>query len=136
MSAWRSLLRAAAPGPACREPYVQGVTATSAVIAWVGEEPGAGVVKYGKTPHLGREEVDRRVGRRHAVAIAGLDPGSTYHYQVESAGGPSAPGSFCTAPVGEGSRFSFAVVGDSGSGGNGQLAVAGLLGRLRPDLIL
>ena len=136
MSAWRFLLRAAGPGPACREPYVQGVTATSAVIAWVGEEPGAGMVKYGKTPHLGWEDVDRRVGRRHAVTIAGLDPGSTYHYRVESADVPSASGRFCTAPVGEGSRFSFAVVGDSGSGGKGQLAVAGLLGRCWPDLIL
>ena len=48
----------------------------------------------------------------------------------------SATGSFRTAPVGEDSRFSFAVVGDSGSGGKGQLAVAALLGRLGPDLIL
>jgi acid phosphatase type 7 len=48
----------------------------------------------------------------------------------------SATGSFRTAPVGEDSRFSFAVVGDSGSRGKGQLAVAALLGRLGPDLIL
>jgi 3',5'-cyclic AMP phosphodiesterase CpdA len=58
-----------------------------------------------------------------------------YHYRVESAGGPSATGHFRTAPVGD-STFSFAVVGDSGSGGKGQLAVAALLERLRPDLIL
>jgi acid phosphatase type 7 len=38
--------------------------------------------------------------------------------------------------VGEDSRFGFAVVGDSGSGGKGQLAVAALLGRLEPDLVL
>ena len=115
---------------------MQDVTATSAVIAWMSGEPGAGVVRYGKTPELGWEEVDRRVGRRHAVAIAGLDPGSTFHYRVDSAGGPSAPGSFCTAPVSQDPGFYFAVVGDSGSGGKGQLAVAGLLGRLEPDLIL
>src|SRR5215208_4537245 len=38
--------------------------------------------------------------------------------------------------AGDDSRFSFAVVGDSGSGGKGQLAVAALLERLRPDLVL
>jgi len=119
-----------------RGPYVQGVTATSAVIAWMSKEPGAGVVSYGTAPGLGWAELDRRIGRRHNVAIAGLEPGSTYHYRVDGAGGPSAPGTFRTAPLGEDSSFSFAVVGDSGSGGKGQLAVAGLLGRLEPDLIL
>jgi acid phosphatase type 7 len=135
ISATRSLL-SAAPGPTCREPYVQDVTATSAVIAWVSEEAGAGVVKYGKTPELGREQIDRWVGNRHAVAIADLEPGSTYHYSVEGVGGSWLTGSFRTASAGGDSGFSFAVVGDSGSGGKGQLAVARLLGVLKPDLIL
>jgi 3',5'-cyclic AMP phosphodiesterase CpdA len=94
------------------------------------------VVEYGETPELGRKEADARVGKRHAVALTGLDPGSTYHYRVEGVGGSSATGRFHTAPVDEDARFSFAVVGDSGSGGKGQLAVAELLGRLRSDLIL
>jgi 3',5'-cyclic AMP phosphodiesterase CpdA len=119
-----------------RGPYVQGVTATSAVICWVGEGPGAGVVGYGETPELVRVRMDPRIGRRHAVAIADLRPGSTYHYRVEGAGGSWPAGSFRTAPPGEGASFSFAVVGDSGSGGKGQLAVAGLLERLGPDLVL
>jgi acid phosphatase type 7 len=119
-----------------REPYMQGVTAYSAVICWVSAGPDAGVVEYGKTPELGRKEAQPRVGGRHAVALTGLDPGSTYHYRVEGAGGSSATGCFCTAPAGDDSRFSFAVVGDSGSGGKGQLAVAALLERLRPDLVL
>jgi predicted phosphodiesterase len=119
-----------------REPYMQGVTAYSAVICWVSAGPDAGVVEYGKTPELGLKEAEARVGGRHAVALTGLDPGSTYHYRVEGAGGSSATGCFCTAPAGDDSRFSFAVVGDSGSGGKGQLAVAALLERLRPDLVL
>jgi len=122
--------------PPPRGPYVQGVTAYSAVICWVRTDPDAGVVEYGKTPTLGHKEADSRVGRRHAVALTGLDPGSTYHYRVEGAGGSSATGHFRTAPVGDDSHFGFAVVGDSGSGGKGQLAVAALLERLRPDLIL
>jgi 3',5'-cyclic AMP phosphodiesterase CpdA len=130
------LLNAPASGPSRRKPYVQGVTATSAVICWVGEEPAAGVVRYGKMPGLGREQVDAVIDNRHAVTIAGLDPGSTYHYRVEGSGASWMTGSFRTAPSGEGSSFSFAVVGDSGSGGKGQLKVASLLRRLKPDLIL
>jgi predicted phosphodiesterase len=137
VSAGRSLLDGlVASKRSARGPYVQGVTATSAVISWMSTGPGAGVVKYGKASVLEWAEVDLRIGRRHAVAIAGLEPGSIYHYRVEGVGGTSTTGSFRTAPDGEDSSFSFAVVGDSGSGGKGQLAVAALLKRLGPDLVL
>jgi 3',5'-cyclic AMP phosphodiesterase CpdA len=136
-SAVRSLLNGVvASKRSSRGPYVQGVTATSAVIAWMSKEPGAGMLKYGKAPELGWEAVDRRIGRRHAVAIAGLEPGSTYLYRVGGVGESWRKGGFSTAPVGEGASFSFVVVGDSGSGGKGQRVVAGLLGRLEPDLAL
>lgn len=121
--------------PSARKPYVQGVTMSSAVICWVSERPDAGVVEYGLTPELGGEVADARVGRRHAVALTDLTPSSTCHYRV-AAGRPSATGCFRTAPVEEDSSFTFAVVGDSGSGGKGQQAVAGLLKRLNPELIL
>lgn len=132
----RSLLGGATGLEQPREPYVQGVTAYSAVICWVSQHPGSGVVEYGKTPELGRKGTDPRVRRRHVVALAGLDPCSTYHYRVGGVGEFSSKGSLRTAPVGEDSRFRFAVVGDSGSGGKGQLAVAALLGCLEPDLVL
>jgi acid phosphatase type 7 len=131
----RSLLGGAAELEQPRGPYVQGVTAFSAVICWVSEHPGSGVVEYGKTPELGRKQADPRVRRRHVVALAGLDPGSTYHYRVGGVGKSSSKGTLRTAPADD-SRFSFAVIGDSGSGGKGQLAVAALLERLRPDLVL
>ena len=130
----RSLLGGATGLEQPREPYVQGVTAYSAVICWVSQHPGSGVVEYGKTPELGRKETDPRVRSGHA--LAGLDPCSTYHYRVGGVGESSSKGSLRTAPVGEDSRFRFAVVGDSGSGGKGQLAVAALLGCLEPDLVL
>jgi acid phosphatase type 7 len=136
LRAARSLLSDATGLRQLREPYMQGVTAYSAVICWVSAGPDAGVVEYGKTPELGRKEAEARIGGRHAVALTGLDPGSTYHYRVEGVGASSATGCFRTAPAGDDSRFSFAVVGDSGSGGKGQLAVAALLERLRPDLVL
>src|SRR5215203_1525797 len=132
----RSLLGGATGLEQPREPYVQGVTASSAVICWVSEHPGSGVVEYGKTPELGRKETDPRVRRRHVVALADLDPGSTYHYRTGGVGESISKGSLRTAPEGEDSSFGFAVVGDSGSGGKGQSAVARLLRRLEPDLIL
>jgi predicted phosphodiesterase len=133
----RSLLRTAGEvEPPPRDPYVQSVLASSAVIAWVSDEPGVGCVEYGGTPQLGRKEVDIRVDRRHVVTLSCLDPGSTYYYRVIEPGESLEMGSFRTAPVGEDSRFAFAVVGDSGKGGKSQLAVAELLERLEPDLIL
>ena len=122
--------------PPPRGPYVQNVSASSGVIAWVSVKPGVGLVEYGETPRLGREEIDTRVGRRHAVALSGLDPGSTYHYQVAGDEGGSETGRLHTAPEGEDSRFVFAVIGDSGRGRKQQLAVAALLERMAPDLIL
>jgi acid phosphatase type 7 len=136
LRAARSLLGGATGLEHPREPYVQGVTSSSAVICWVSEHRGSGMVEFGKTPELGRRETDPRVRRRHVVALAGLAPSSTYHYRVRGVGESSSKGSFRTAPEGEDSSFGFAVVGDSGSGGKGQLAVAGLLRRLEPDLIL
>ncbi len=86
LRAWRSLLSGAGGTQPLREPYVQGVTASSAVICWVSERPDAGVMEYGKTLELEHKETDSRVGRHHAVALAGLDPGSTYHYHVRGVG--------------------------------------------------
>ena len=122
--------------PPPREPYVQSVSASSAVIAWVSEEPGVGLVEYGETPQLGRKGVDAQVGRRHAIALSDLSPASTYYYLVTEADGVSEMARFHTAPEGKDSRFAFAVIGDSGRGRKSQLAVAALLERLKPDLIL
>ena len=114
-----------------RAPYVQNISTGSAMIAWVSDEPGRGVVEYGEGPDLGRVVTEELVSRRHAVMLRGLNPGSTYHYRVDG----GAPGRFRTAPE-SGAAFAFAVIGDSGNGGKHQMAVAGLLGRIKPDLIL
>ena len=117
--------------PSARDQYVQNVSTRSAVIAWMSEEPGAGFVQYGETPELEHERGDGRTGKRHAITLSRLRPDSRYYYRV--AGAPKTA-SFRTAP--EGSGFTFAVVGDSGTGSKAQLAVAALLERMQPDLIL
>ncbi len=119
--------------PSARDQYVQNVSARSAVIAWMSEKPGAGFVQYGETPELEHERGDGLTGKRHAVALSGLRPGSRYYYRVA---GAQKTASFRTAPEGPGSGFTFAVVGDSGTGSKAQRAVAGLLERMQPDLVL
>ena len=119
--------------PSARDQYVQNVSTSSAVIAWMSEEPGAGFVRYGETPELEHERGDGRTGKRHAVTLSGLRPGSRYYYRVA---GAQKTASFRTAPEEPGSGFTFAVVGDSGTGSKAQQAVAGLLERMQPDLIL
>jgi acid phosphatase type 7 len=119
--------------PSARDQYVQNVSVRSAVIAWMSEEPGAGFVQYGETPELEHERGDGRIGKRHAVTLSGLRPSSRYYYRVA---GAQKIASFRTAPEGPGSSFTFAVVGDSGTGSKAQQAVAGLLERMQPDLIL
>jgi len=119
--------------PSARDQYVQNVSARSAVIAWMSEEPGAGFVECGETPELEHEQGDGRIGKCHAVTLSGLRPGSRYYYRVA---GARKTASFRTAPEGPGSSFTFAVVGDSGTGSTAQRAVAGLLERMQPDLIL
>jgi hypothetical protein len=55
--------------PPPREPYVQRVTASSAVTRWVSAHPGADVVTYGKSPELGCKEADACRSWRHEVAL-------------------------------------------------------------------
>jgi 3',5'-cyclic AMP phosphodiesterase CpdA len=119
--------------PSARDQYVQNVSARSAVIAWMSEEPGAGFVRYGETPELEHERGDGWTGKRHAATLSGLRPGSRYYYRVAGAQKTSC---FRTAPEEPNPGFSFAVVGDSGTGSKAQRAVASLLERMQPDLIL
>ena len=122
--------------PPPRGPYVQSVSASSAVIAWVSDEMNVGYVEYGETAQLGRKEFDARVDRRHAITLSDLNPGSTYYYRATEVGGSPVAGRFRTAPAGLNSCFTFAVIGDSGHGGKNQLAMAALLEHLEPDLVL
>ena len=124
------------PQPPPRDPYVQSISASSAVIAWVSEEPDVGLVEYGESRRLGRKETSTQVGRRHTVVLSNLTPGLTYYYRVAEASKDSEMARFRTAPEGGNSRFAFAVIGDSGRGRKNQLAVAALLESLKPDLIL
>ena len=81
------------PPPATSDvtpPVVTAVSATAAItsatVTWTTDEPATSFVRYGLTA----ESLDQTASTAgsatgHAVALAGLTPGTTYHYRVESA---------------------------------------------------
>lgn len=79
----------AAPLPALvQAPYLQSVSATSVVVLWRTREPAHGWVEFGPTPSLGHTQYASVHGLRaakvtdHRVVLAGLQPGTSYWYQV------------------------------------------------------
>lgn len=107
-------------------PYLQNVTATSAVIMWRTAEPQASVVKV-----AGREIRLTNSETHHQVTVTGLRPGTPISYEVPGIG----KGSFRTAPEGAG-KARFIIVGDTGSGNANQRAVAARMTEYRPDFLL
>jgi hypothetical protein len=75
------------------------------------------------------------MGVSHVARLTRLTPGKRYEYTVEGESGALATGSFRAAPVGV-SRFTFAVVGDFGSGTSDETAVASLIESWHPDFVL
>jgi phosphodiesterase/alkaline phosphatase D-like protein len=68
------------------------------------------------------DRVDAGTGLSHVARLTRLTPGRHYAYTVEGDSGVLATGRFRAAPAGA-SRFTFAVVGDFGSGTTDETAV-------------
>ncbi len=113
-----------------RGPVAESVTQRSAVIAF-------------RTARPERASVLLRNGRRvaagtgidHVARLTRLTPGARYAYAVEAGGAVLATGRFRAAPA-RATRFTFAVVGDFGSGNHNEDAVASLIESWRPDFVL
>jgi hypothetical protein len=103
-----------------RRPYLQRVTATSALVAFTTREPGveatlrlarAGGPELWKLSSIG--DPSDASGLQRLVRLDGLEPDSTYCYQLE---GARAVG-FRTPPrAGAGAAVRFIAFGDSGGG--------------------
>ncbi|MDX1984375.1 MAG: Ig-like domain-containing protein, partial [Bryobacteraceae bacterium] len=71
-------------------PVISSVTAnpvspTSATITWTTDKPSDSRVSYGLTPAYGSQSpLDTALVTSHSVAVSGLTPATTYHYQVTS----------------------------------------------------
>lgn len=111
-----------------RGPYLQMATPTSVMVRWRTNLPTIGRVAYAPSGGgLGGEGLESAAATDHAVFLSGLQPATSYAYQVGDvssmlSGGPD--GSFTTAPVvGTVQPTRIWVLGDSGTGNAGAAAV-------------
>jgi hypothetical protein len=88
----RDVAFACSPGPDLTAPTVSAIVATpaldglSATITWNTDEPADSRVDYGTSAAaLGSWVTDAARVRAHALLLAGLTPGATYHFRVTSA---------------------------------------------------
>lgn len=57
---------------------------TSSVITWTTDEQSTSKVEYGLTGSYGSTESSATMTRKHSVSLSGIDPNTTYYYQVIS----------------------------------------------------
>ncbi len=139
-----------------RQPYLQNVTSTSAVIMWESNVGGEAVVQFGRSPETGRTIVadpielklsdeQRRTDERYVpppvdahvyeVPLTGLEPGTQVFYRVRCGGAESELRSFRTAPRRQ-RPFTFVAYGDSRSNPGVHGRIAARIAEADPALIL
>lgn len=80
-------------------PVLEMVGDTSAVIAWSTNVPGSTVLKYGTDPNNLTQTAEAPWGgTTHRVTLSGLQPNTTYYYQLQS-GQAQGTGSGALSPV-------------------------------------
>ena len=118
------------PASLVRGPVAESVTQRSAIVSFRTATPARAFVTLRDGPRIGAG-----AGVDHVAGLTRLTPGKHYRYTVSSASGVLAEGGFRAAPNRPG-RFTFAVVGDFGSGTPNEAAVASLIESWRPDFVL
>lgn len=113
-----------------RGPVAESVTQHRAIVSFRTSAPDHDSVLL-----QNGDRVDAGTGIRHIARLTRLIPGRHYEYTVEGSSGALAVGRFRAAPA-EASRFTFAVVGDFGSGTSDERAVASLIQSWHPDFVL
>ncbi|MCP4401971.1 MAG: metallophosphoesterase family protein, partial [bacterium] len=127
-----------------KHPYLQNVKPDEITICWEIEEAG-------DTTDLENYKVEYGIGvysevvsypdayptepRLFQLTLTGLQPGALYQYRVQSRSVWSDEATFLTAIDGE-QPFTFAVYGDSRSGGYAHKKIAGLIKSWSPNLII
>src|SRR5581483_10335075 len=113
-----------------RGPVAESVTQRSAVVSFRTSAPEHAFVALGNGTR-----VDAGSGIDHVARLTRLRPGARYTYTVETSSGVLAESRFRAAPARAG-RFTFAVVGDFGSGTQNETAVASMIESWHPDFVL
>jgi hypothetical protein len=114
-----------------RGPVAESVTPRSAIISFRTATPEHSFVTL-----QNGARIDAGTGVDHVVRLTRLTPGMRYTYTVAAAdSGVLAKGTFRAAPS-RAARFTFAVVGDFGSGNQNEAAVAAMIESWHPDFVL
>jgi hypothetical protein len=113
-----------------RGPVAESVTQRSAIISFRTAAPEHSFVTL-----QNGARIDAGTGVDHVARLTRLTPGRRYTYTVRTGSGVLATGRFRAAPARAG-RFTFAVVGDFGSGDKNETAVASLIESWHPDFVL
>lgn len=138
-----------APPPAAitlyRQPYLQQVTADSAVIVWASREPGPASARVGSRTIAAATEFFPAAATgltvdyyQHVAAVTGLSPATTYAYDVfvGDAAGTSGTDRLTTAPPTGTGTVRFIAFGDSGTGSAEQKTLASLMASDTFDLAI
>ena len=112
-----------------RGPYLQTGTSTSVIVRWRSDEATNSRVRIGTSPsNLNKIIDDTQSTTEHIVQVSGLTPNTKYFYAIgsttERLSGGDANTYFSTAPeTGTREPFRTWVIGDAGTGTEGQFAV-------------
>ena len=113
-----------------RGPVAESVTQRSAVVSFRTEAPEHAFLLLQTGVR-----VDAGAGVDHVARLTRLTPGRRYTYRVVAGSGVLATGGFRAAPA-RADSFTFAVVGDFGSGNGNEAAVASMIASWHPDFVL
>jgi hypothetical protein len=113
-----------------RGPVAESVARRSAVISF-----RTSVREHAYVVLPGGARFDAGTGIGHVARLTRLTPGMHYRYTIEANSGPLAEGRFRAAPE-RAAKFTFAVVGDYGSGTANESGVASLIESWHPDFVL
>src|SRR5690242_9888809 len=113
-----------------RGPVAESVTQRTAIVSFRTDAPAHAFVTLGNGAR-----VDAGGGVDHVAKLERLKPGARYTYTVATGSGVLATGRFRAAPA-RAASFTFAVVGDFGSGNRNEAAVATLVESWHPDFVL
>ncbi len=117
-------------------PYLQSLTSTSVLVVSQSKNRLLANLRYGSTEKLGKELMEEEPAHDHVFKIEGLEPGTRYFYEVSHVTGETYPvRSFRTLPE-AGGEVTVAVIGDSGTGSAEQVALAALMTKASPDILL
>jgi hypothetical protein len=113
-----------------RGPVVESVTQRSAIVSFRTAAPAHSFVTL-----RNGARIDAGAGVDHVAKLTHLTPRRRYGYTVGTTSGVLAEGTFRAAPA-RAARFTFAVVGDFGSGTENETDVASLIDSWHPDFVL